>query len=282
MPKIEEVIGKAATKIAFDVIADCIISTEQKQKKEYEDDFSHMDVTVTIFRKIRKGVYTKRIYDTKIRKVESGSMVPIKELLMEAIIKKYIGKGDRVVCVEDESMGTGYKGLLFVFDVDKIFFDISTHNLAENIRADVIEAIINIALEIGREGREGKRFGAGFIIGDKTEILKYTKQMIFNPFAGQSEELRKIIEPEIKETVKEFSQLDGVFVIDNKGMIITAGSYINIDLNSVDVNLPGGFGTMHRCCAALTSVVDAIAIVVSESGGIVRVFKNGKIIMKLS
>ncbi|MAG50389.1 hypothetical protein CL621_01965 [archaeon] len=282
MPKIEEVIGKAVTKIAFDVEADCIISTEQKQKEEYEEDFSHMDVTVTIFRKIRKGVYTKRVYDTEIRKVESGSMVPIKELLMEAIIKKYIGKGDRVVCVEDESMGTGYKGLLFVFDVDKIFFDISTHNLAENIRADVIEAVINIALEIGREGREGKKFGTGFIIGDKTDILKYTKQMIFNPFAGQSEELRKITEPEIKETVKEFSQLDGVFVIDKEGMIITAGSYVNVDLNGVDVNLPGGFGTRHRCCAALTNVIDVIAIVVSESGGLVRVFKNGKVIMKLS
>jgi len=280
MPKIEESIGKAATKIALDVGADCIISTEQKQREAYEETHGHIDVTVTIFRKVRRAVYSKREYDTKIRKVTSGSMVPIKELLMEAIIRKYIRKGDRVVCVEDESMGTGYKGLLFVFDVDKIFFDISTHNLAENIGADVIEAVINIALEIGREGREGKRIGTGFIIGDKTEILKYVKQMIFNPFAGQPEELRKITDPEIKETVKEFSQLDGIFVIDNDGVIVTNGAYINVDLN--DVSLPNGFGTMHRCCAALTNTIDAIAVVVSESGGVVRVLKNGKIIIKLS
>ena len=280
MPKIEEIIGKAATKIAQDIGADCIVSTEQKQKEIYEENYDHMNVRVSIFRRIKKGLYSKKEYDTKIRKVASGSIVPIKELLMEAIIKKYIKQGERVVCVEDESIGTGYKGLLLVFDVDKTFFDISTHNLAENIGADVIETVINIASEIGREGREGRKIGTGFIIGDKTEILKYTKQMIFNPFAGHSEEKRKITDPEIKETIKEFAQLDGVFIIDKEGIIVTNGVYINVDLK--DINIPNGFGTRHRCCAALTSITDAVAVVVSGSGGVVRVFKNGKIIMKLS
>ncbi len=279
MAGVEESIGHAATKIANDINANAIISIERVENQNFEQIPYHIDVKVTIFKQVRKGVYKKVEYETKIRKVESGSVSPIKELLMEGITKKYIEKGDRVVCVQDESLGTGYKGLLFIFDVDKIFFDISTHNLAENIGSDVVESVINIALEISKEGREGKRVGTAFIIGNRADINKYVRQMIINPFTGYSDQARKITDPLMRETIKSFAQLDGAFVIDNNGAIMTAGAYIDIEAKEVD--LPPGFGTRHRVCAAITKETDAIAIAVSESGGIVRVFKGGKIIMKL-
>ncbi len=280
MGKEEESIGRAATKIAEDIEANCIVSLEQKKKEEIDEDFTTMDVRIVIFRQLKPEIYAKREYSTKIRKSGNGSIVPIKEVLMEAIKKRYLNKGDRIVCVADESMGTGYKGLLFVFDVDKIFFDISTHDLADHINSDVIESIINIAQELSKEGREGRKIGTAFIVGNKSDILKYIRQLIINPFAGCTEEQRKITDPEIKETVKEFAQLDGVFIIDEKGTIVTAGAYLDIDTNSID-DLKG-LGTKHRCSAALTKATNAIAIVVSESGGVVRIFKDGKIIMKLT
>lgn len=276
---VEESIGHAATKIANDINANAIISIERIESKDFEQIPFHIDVKVTIFKQVRKGVYKKVEYETKIRKVESGSVTPIKELLMEGINKNYIEKGDRVVCVQDESLGTGYKGLLFIFDVDKIFFDISTHNLAENISSDVVESVITIALEIAKEGREGKRVGTAFIIGNRAEISKYVRQLIINPFAGYSDQARKITDPLMRETIKSFAQLDGAFVIDENGAILTAGAYI--DIEAKDIDLPPGFGTRHRVCSAITKETEAIAIAVSESGGIVRVFKNGKIIIKL-
>lgn len=275
MEKIEELIGKAAIKIARDIDADCIVSLERKIQEQYEDsEFLH--IQVTIFKKVRENVYKKIQYETKIEKVESGSMVPIKKVLIEAINKKYIEKGERVVCTEDESMGTGYQGILFIFDVDKIFFNISRHHLTENISSDIIETIINICSELALEGREGKKIGTAFIIGNPSDLSKYSRQLIINPFSGLQE---KITDPNIKETIKEFSQLDGVFIIDTEGTIISTGTYINID--DSEVELPKGFGTRHRNCAALTKKTDAIAIVISESGGIVRVFKDGRIIMKI-
>lgn len=279
MKGIEESIGHAATKIAKDISASSIISIERVEKDSYEETPYHLDVKVTVFKKIKKDVYRKSEYETKIRKLESGSVAPIKDLLMEGINKNYINKGDRVVCVQDESMGTGYKGLLFIFDVDRIFFDISTHNLAQNTPSDVVETVINIALEIASEGREGRRVGTAFIIGDRTETSKYIRQLIINPFAGYSDQSRKITDPLIRETIKEFAQLDGAFVIDNSGTIITTGAYI--DIESKETDLPPGFGTRHRNCAALTKETNSIAVVVSESGGVVRVFKEGRIIMKL-
>ncbi len=276
---IEESIGRAATKIAEDIDANCIVSIIQKKKEQYDDDYSNMDVGVSVFKRIKKGVYEKKEYETEVRKVTGGSTIPIKEILMEAITRRYINKGDKVVCVQDDSMGTGYRGMLFVFDVDKIFFDISTHNLAENIDSEVIESIINIAQEISQEGREGKTIGTAFIIGNKSELLKYVRQLILNPFAGHTEDSRKITDPELKETIKEFAQLDGVFVVDNNGVIVTTGAYIDIDTK--DIELPKGLGTRHMCCAAITKATDSIAVTVSQSGGIVRVFKNGKIIIRL-
>jgi DNA integrity scanning protein DisA with diadenylate cyclase activity len=275
MKQIEELIGKAAITIARSIEANCIVSLERKEQEEYEDS-EFLNIKVTIFKKIKPLTYRKIKYSTKVEKTEPGSIVPIKKVLMEAINKKYIEKGERVVCTEDESMGTGYKGVLFIFDVDNIFFNISKHKLAENISSNIIETIINICSEIAIEGREGKRVGTAFILGEPSELSRHLKQLIINPFSNIQE---KITDPNIKETIKEFAQLDGVFVINTEGTIISAGTYINAD--DSDINLPNGFGTRHRSCAALTKQTKAIAIVVSESGNIVRIIKDGKIIMKI-
>ena len=277
---IEQIVGVAATRMAEDVSANAIITIEQAKKEVYEEDLLHyMQVIVTIFKKIKKGIYGKIQYESRIKRLESGSIIPIKELIMEGINKNYIQKDDKIVCVVDESVGMGYKSMMFIFDVDRVFFSISTHKLAENIKSDVIEAVINIAQELGNEGREGKKVGTAFIVGDKTEILRKTKQLYINPFMGYNEETRKITDPMIKETIKEFSQLEGAFIIDKDGVIVSMGAHITADTSNV--NLPGGFGTRHRSVAGLTETVNCVGVVVSQSGGRVTVFKEGKIVMRL-
>ncbi len=279
--QMEEVMGMAAAKIAKDIDANCVISIERKGIEV--DDRDHLNVQVSIFKKLDGGAaegtkFEKVEYLTKMRKVMSGSVVPIKELLMEAISHRYINKGDRIVCVEDESVGMGYKGLLFIFDVDKIFFNISNLNITSCAGPEVIEAVINIALELNKEGREGRKVGTAFIIGKLDELKPYINQMILNPFQAYPESQRKITDLNMKETVKNFAMLDGVFVIDPTGTITNGGAYINVDASVVD--LPG-FGTRHKNSAAITKVTDSIAIVVSESGGVISVFKLGKLVMKL-
>lgn len=278
LDKVEKVIGVAAAKIANDVNANCIVSIDKSEKETLDTDIT--SVKIVVFKKGDQG-YNKSEYQTKMKTQAAGSVFPMKELLMEAINKRYIQKDDRVVCVGNESVGMGYKGLIFILDVDKIFFNISTHHLTENINTEVLEATINLALEIGNEGREGRKIGTAFIIGKRPDILRYGRQIIINPFSNYPEEARLINDPNMRETIKGFAQLDGVFMIDEKGVLLTAGTLINLDLDAVE--LPGldGFGTRHRFSAAITKLTDAISVVVSESGGRVRVFKEGKIIMKL-
>lgn len=268
----KEIIGNATTQLAKDVEATCILSVEKKEKEEVSEDTAYLDVVVAVFRK--KGEeYDKTEYETRLRK--SKTIIPIKELFLEAITKKYLKEGDRVVCVVNQNIGLGYKGILFIFDVDNVFFSISKYNLAENIRTDVIEAVIDIAMEICDEGREGRKIGTAFIVGNKEEILPYIKQLILNPF--ENHQTRLITDTEMRETIKEFAQLDGVFVIDDKGHIISGGSYLDVDTTGVDLQ---GVGTRHRCCAAITKKIPVIAVIVSSSKA-VKVFKDGKQIMKL-
>lgn len=281
---IDEVIGLAATSIGRDVGANCIISVERKQSQllsDLSDDDKFIDVEVVIFRKTRRNAYKKVTYRTKMRKLLQGSILPIKDVLTEAIKREYIKKGDRVVCVEDESIGLGYKGMLFIFDVDSIFFNISMAHLTDIVNSDVLEAIITLAVEIGKEGIEGKPIGTAFVIGDKNEIVPYTKQMIINPFMSCPEEQRRITDPALRDTIKNFAQLDGAFIVDKSGVVISAGTYLNVDVNREISDSLAGLGTRHRCCAAITKATKSIAVVVSQSGGKIRIFKEGQLIMRM-
>ncbi|MBI2134249.1 DNA integrity scanning protein DisA nucleotide-binding domain protein [Candidatus Woesearchaeota archaeon] len=279
-PAVEKIIGNAAVSISRELKANLIVTLEKGSSETSEFNFE--DVKVVIFRQV-KSTYQRYVsYTTKMRKQPVGSVLPVKELLMEAVNRKYIGKGDKIIFIGGDSIGTWLKGFFFVLDVDKVFFNISTHNLTQTVSADILEAVINLAQEIGVEGREGRSIGTAFVIGKKDELLRHTKPLLrINPFGNLPDEAKRITDPEMKETVKNLAQLDGVFLVDESGSILNAGAYINIDQANLD--LPGlqGFGTRHRCTAALTKMTDTIGVVVSASGGTIRIFKEGKQIMKL-
>jgi len=141
---------------------------------------------------------------------------------------------------------------------------------------EVIVELLTIASEIASEGREGKHVGTAFIIGDTEEVLKRSRPLILNPFKGHDEKSRHILDRQTHENIKEVAQMDGAFVIRGDGVVVAAGRYISIDTG--EVRVPKGLGTRHVSTGAITKATHAIGIVVSESGGGIRVFANGEII----
>jgi DNA integrity scanning protein DisA with diadenylate cyclase activity len=121
--------------------------------------------------------------------------------------------------------------------------------------------------------------GTIFVLGDHEKVLQLSRQMIINPFLGYSEEERNILNPDLIGTIKEFSAIDGAFVIKDNGVIVTAGRHLNAALESKD--FPKGLGSRHIAAAGITSITLAIAVVLSESSGTVSVFKNGKILVNI-
>ncbi|HWR26776.1 MAG TPA: diadenylate cyclase [candidate division Zixibacteria bacterium] len=149
-----------------------------------------------------------------------------------------------------------------------------------DIISPVLESVFNIALEISREGREGKPVGTAFIVGNSKDVLARSKQLIYNPVEGIPTKERMITDPEFSNTIKELAQLDGVFVVSGDGVVEAACRFLTADASMVDI--PKGFGTKHFSVAAMTMATRSIGIVVSESGGRITLFKNGKILNSFS
>jgi trk system potassium uptake protein TrkH len=144
----------------------------------------------------------------------------------------------------------------------------------------VFEAVFTIAVEISREGREGRPVGTAFIVGDAPEVLARSRQLILNPFEGHPREARMIENPDLRENIKEFAMLDGAFVISGSGIIEAAGRYITIDTSGV--RIPKGLGTRHGSVAGITLATRAVGLVVSQSGGRISVFRNGRMVKQFA
>jgi DNA integrity scanning protein DisA with diadenylate cyclase activity len=151
--------------------------------------------------------------------------------------------------------------------------------LGEEFNSQVVDALIQLALQIGQEGFEGHPIGTIITIGDHTSVLEKSRQLTINPFQGLSEAERNVLDPKIREAIKNFSVLDGAFVIREDGVVLAAGRY----LSSADeqVKIPLGLGARHAAAAGITSSTHCIALVVSQTSGAVRLFKGGDIVLEL-
>ncbi len=149
-----------------------------------------------------------------------------------------------------------------------------------DIREEVFDAVLHICMEISREGREGKQVGTAFIVGDSDTVLVKSKQLILNPFEGHPAADRMITNHDIKENIKELAQLDGAFIVRGDGRIEAAARYITIDTSRVGI--PKGLGTRHSSVAGITLVTSAIGIVLSQSGGKISIFKEGKMVQEIA
>ena len=83
----------------------------------------------------------------------------------------------------------------------------------------VLESLIELAVEIAREGREGRRIGTLFTLGDEQAVLEKSRLLILDPLAGHPESARQISDPNLRGTIKELAQLDGGFIVSHDGIV---------------------------------------------------------------
>jgi DNA integrity scanning protein DisA with diadenylate cyclase activity len=146
------------------------------------------------------------------------------------------------------------------------------------ISPEVLESLLNLSLEIAREGREGRKIGTIFTLGDEDRVLAYSRPLILDPLFGHPEEVKMIADQDMQETIKELAQLDGAFVVTGKGIVISAARYLEAPTRGVVI--PTGLGARHMAAAAISLYTKAVAVVVSTSS-VVRIFLDGKIVGKL-
>ena len=158
----------------------------------------------------------------------------------------------------------------------ELFEDICSQR--RQIDSRVLEQTVALAVEIAREGREGRKIGTLFVVGDSEEVLKHSKPLILDPLLGHPREHRLLDDPNLRETIKELAQLDGAFVVSNEGVVVSAARYI--DATSSDVNIPLGLGSRHLAAASVSRHTNAVAVAVSESS-MVRMFDEGQLVSEI-
>jgi hypothetical protein len=204
-----------------------------------------------------------------------------KSALLVCLARRVLNQGDRVVFVGG-AKGSGALDAAFVFNVGSLpdlFSLVDPAALAGEVAPEVFERVLTLATQLAFEGREGRPVGTLFVVGDSERVLAQSRSLVLNPFQGHPESQRNILDPAVEETVKEFSALDGAFVVRDDGVVLSAGTQL---LPSVPHSqLPGGLGTRHAAAAGITASTEAVAVCVSQSTGSVAVFKGGRMVTSL-
>jgi len=218
----------------------------------------------------------------RIPDVPLGRINQIKMAIIQALSKGLVKKGDKWVCLSGIPQSKVLDNLL-ILEFGMEFEMIASSDLpviSEIVMPEVFDTLLSLALEISIEGKEGRKpVGTIFVLGKHEDVLKFSHPMVINPFQGYPEEERNILDPRLKETVKEFSSIDGAFILREDGVILAAGRHL--DASGESIEIPLGLGSRHRAAAGITSLTDALAIAISEETGGVRIFHHGKIFMEI-
>jgi diadenylate cyclase len=152
-------------------------------------------------------------------------------------------------------------------------------NLDTQVPLETLRAVVDLATEIGREGREGKPVGTMFVVGDTRKVLTMSRAVNFNPFRGYSRAERDIRDRNVREQIKDIAQLEGALIIGRDGVAKAACMYI--DTTADGITLSKGLGTRHWAAAAVSRKTKAIAVCVSQSSGTVRIFQDGQVVLHI-
>ncbi|MCU0848020.1 MAG: diadenylate cyclase [Spirochaetes bacterium] len=222
--------------------------------------------------------------DAKILRSWSGNQSRfsrIKYAFLHAVLCGMIDTDSRIVCVLGP-WGKSHLDTITVHDLGLSWseeFPFDPRSLAGGTSFETVMAVLDIALDIGALGREGKSVGTSFVIGDTDAVMKLSHQAVFNPFQGYPEEERAINRPEVVESIKELAQLDGAFVVSGKGVVLAAGRHLDARSDLSEQNK--GFGSRHRAASGITAMSGSVSVVVSESSGRVTIFEKGRVVASL-
>ena len=208
------------------------------------------------------------------------------QALLESVADDILDEGADVVAVYsafDAGKGVGQIDSLSFLRLDEHLSRLTARDLRKletQVPLDTLKIMLDLAVAIGREGREGKAVGTMFVVGDHRNVLESSRPIGFDPVYGYKRKERNLRDSRVREAVKEIAPLDGAFVISADGTILRACQLLETGVTA-GITVSKGLGTRHWAAAAITKKTKAIAVVVSESNGTVRLFQNGEVVLRV-
>jgi len=240
--------------------------------------FRTIMVTRTASARSSLGTVFPQVAIPQVHMTQAGQ---VKAALLIGLARGILKRGDRVVCLSGVD-GANSIDALVVFTLGAepgLFGALEAEPLGADVRPEVFERLVALATQLAVEGREGRPVGAIFVLGDSPRVLPQTRSLVLNPFRNYPEAERNLLDPLLEETIKEFSAIDGAFVIRGDGVVLAAG--VQLLVGQPAIGLPKGLGTRHAAAAAITASTEATAVAISQSTGTVTIFREGKLIASL-
>ena len=122
-------------------------------------------------RKVKHSLENVHVIKLLTRRGSPWEMV--EDAVVRGVEKGILHDKDAIVAIG--STLTTEASSIFYYEVREEALDLALYHFLRDIevKPEVFEAVLNIALEIGKEGREGRMIGTAFIIGDSKEVLKH-------------------------------------------------------------------------------------------------------------
>ncbi len=205
----------------------------------------------------------------------------LSQAVLEAVADDLLSPGAKVVALYS---GFDIEALdsISVMDLDEHLNRLTGRDLRQletRVPLDTLKLVVDLAIEIGREGREGKPVGTLFVVGDSRKVLASSHPTGFDPVRGYSRKERNLNDPRVREGIKEIAQMDGAIIVSADGVVEAACRYL--DCSAANVTLSKGLGARHWAAAAISRATNAVAITVSQSNGTVRIFQNGEVVLRI-
>lgn len=213
------------------------------------------------------------------------SEAPVIERLTQALLRgvarEILTPGDGVVVMYSGFEADTLDSISFI-RLDEHLGRLTARDLRQletSVPLETLKTVVDLAVEIGREGREGKAVGTMFVVGDTRRVLSHCQPAGFDPVKGYPRDERNLHDARVREAIKEVGTLDGAFIVSAEGIVEKAAQLV--DAPYANLTLSKGLGSRHWAGAAISKVTRAIAVVVSQSSGTVRIFQNGDVMLRI-
>ena len=212
---------------------------------------------------------------------DNAAYEKLTQAVLEAVADDILAPGSAVVALYS-AFDADVIDSLSVINLDEHLNRLSGRDLRQletRVPLDTLKIVVDLAIEIGREGREGKPVGTLFVVGDSRKVMACSRPAGFDPVKGYSRKERNLNDPRVREGIKEIAQMDGAIIVSADGTVEATCRYL--DCSAADVTLSKGLGARHWAAAAISKATNAVAITVSQSNGTVRIFQNGETVLRI-
>lgn len=276
----------SAGALARDTDADALLvlldgATDWQKLKQAVPESVKLIIVATDTESDLNGAAQEGLIPITLNKEKSPLLERLQHALLEAVADGVLKSNGDVIAVYSgfEFQKIDSISLIRLDDRLRRLTSRDLQRLESSVPLKSLMTVIDLANQIGREGREGKKVGTLFVVGDTRRVLQHCKDSGFDPLRGYSRKMRNLFDPKVREDLKEIAQMDGAFVVSAEGIVEKSRQILEVA--HADLTLSKGLGARHWAGAAISQLTKAVSIVISQSSGTVRLFQNGDLVLRI-